>query len=771
MPAGSLLSGTGNFTFDPSFYVDAATIGSHHYALLQDFSTNLFYVINVTDPSSPALAGSARTPFSIYDAPLGIATTTIDSRHYALLGSGSGILAVVDITRPSFPHAVAVLEPGRDGFAGLNQSPSVFQAGNHHYAMVQGSDGFQIVNLTDPTDPRLLDHVADGTGGFETLLNAFGSDTAKIGERLYAIIASELDDGIQIVDITDPADPYNPILPSIALDLDGAGRARYVGPEDGDRRTLVFQYGVVSGDHTLDLSYLGTGAMMAGRGYILSDNGTDTVLGLPSPGLPDSLSHNKQIRIYGDTDPADHFVTTWEVPAGGQITFPGSGNYILYWGDGDHMTGATGSVSHTYERAGNYTVEAAGDLERVNLGTHPGSAALLRSVEQWGSTTWTSMAGAFRGTAGMVHNADDSPDLSGLTSAARMFHGATLFDGDLDSWDVSAIEDMSHMFRGASYFDADLSGWNVSSVTDMSGMFRGASVFDADLSGWNVSSVTDMSNMFHDASSFDADLSSWDVSWVDDMSGMFQDATSFDQNLGNWYVVPADTAYDTTEGTLNVTTISAQNAFLDGHSPSYGIGNDSNLFNITGSNTLMFKSTPLAGTYNVTVTASGAAIFEDGNNWRLLEIKVTDQIIDTMPPVITVLGLNSVLVPVLDTYSDDGATCDDGVDGSLTVMTESDVDIAVPGTYTVMYSCIDSDGNKTTETRTVIVTGDPVKDHFVTTWRTTSANESITIPASDSYTVRWDNDTTSVSVSDLQVTHVRLSWHPHREDIRRLGGH
>ena len=277
---------------------------------------------------------------------------------------------------------------------------------------------------------------------------------------------------------------------------------------------LPSRYEAVSGDHTLDLSYLGTGALTTGRGYIVSGNGTDIVLGLPSPGLPKSLSHNKQIRIYGDTDPADHFITTWKVPAGGQITFPGSGNYILYWGDGDHMTGATGPVSHTYERAGNYTVEAAGDLERVNLGTHPGSAALLRSVEQWGSTTWTSMAGAFRGTAGMVHNADDSPDLSGLTSAARMFQGAAIFDGDLDSWDVSAVEDMSHMFH-ASVFDADLSGWNVSSVTDMSGMFRGASIFDADLSGWNVSSAIDMSDMFRGASTFDDDLSSWDVSWVD----------------------------------------------------------------------------------------------------------------------------------------------------------------------------------------------------------------------------------------------------------------
>ena len=170
----------------------------------------------------------------------------------------------------------------------------------------------------------------------------------------------------------------------------------------------------------------------------------------------------------------------------------------------------------------------------------------------------------------------------------------------------------------------------------------------------NVSSVTDMSGMFDGASSFDADLSSWDVSWVTDMSDMFRGATSFDQNLGNWYVVPADTVYDNSEGTRTVTTISTQNAFLDRHSRSYGIGsgsNDSNLFNITGSNTLMFKSAQSAGTYIVNVTASGTNVFENGNNWRLLEIRVTGQTTDTTPPTFVSSGLDSTTGVLRITFS------------------------------------------------------------------------------------------------------------------------
>ena len=274
------------------------------------------------------------------------------------------------------------------------------------------------------------------------------------------------------------------------------------------------------------------------------------------------------------------------------------------------------------------------------------------------------MNNAFCGASQMTYDATDNPNLSSVSdmggmfrdtsfngdlyswnissvnNTSYMFDSASHFNGDLSSWDVSLITDMSRMFSEASSFNGDLSSWDVSSVTSMSNMFFSAFDFNGDLSSWDVSSVTSMSNMFFFASSFNGDLSSWDVSSVDNMSNMFTGAYLFQQNLGNWYVVPADTTYVTSEGTLNVTTISAQNAFLDDrHSPSYGIdsgdGGNSNLFNITGSNTLMFKNTPSTGAYIVNVTASVTDVFSNGNNWRLLEIRVTDQTTDTTPPSIS----------------------------------------------------------------------------------------------------------------------------------------
>ena len=322
------------------------------------------------------------------------------------------------------------------------------------------------------------------------------------------------------------------------------------------------------------------------------------------------------------------FVTTWKTTTADEsITLPLVGtDMTIDWGDGNTTTGVLAPVDHTYGTAGDYTVRITGDLTRFHL-NGAADASKLVSLDQWGTASWTTMENAFRGAGNMAYNATDSPNLASVTDMYRMFDSASSFNGDLSRWNVSLVTDMSRMFSDASSFNGDISSWDVSSVDNMSNMFFSAFDFDGDLSRWNVSSVTSMSNMFFFASSFNGDLSSWDVSSVDDMSNMFVGAFLFDQNLGNWYVVPADTTYATSEGTLNVTTISTQNAFLDDPSLLYGIGIDSggnsNLFNITDSKTLMFKNATSTGIYTVNVTASGGSVFESGNHWRILNIAVT----------------------------------------------------------------------------------------------------------------------------------------------------
>jgi hypothetical protein len=79
---------------------------------------------------------------------------------------------------------------------------------------------------------------------------------------------------------------------------------------------------------------------------------------------------------------------------------------------------------------------------------------------------------------------------------------------------------------------------------------------------------------------------------------------------------------------------------------------------------------------------------------------------DTTLPVITLLGENPVTVEVGDTYTDAGAIATDTYDGDITssIVTISNVDTAVLGTYEVFYNVSDASGNAAVEvTRTVNV--------------------------------------------------------------------
>ena len=469
------------------------------------------------------------------------------------------------------------------------------------------------------------------------------------------------------------------------------------------------------------------------------------------------------------TLPADAFITTWRTDSANQtITIPVGGStarYSIDWGDNSPAeTDITGDSTHTYREADSYTVSISGGLERIYLDGQQPNAGRLASIEQWGDTRWTTMDAAFYGARNMAYNAADSPDLSTVTDMSGMFGDAiafngdlsswdvskvtdmsdmfifaydfngnlsswdvssvtnmnemfavaTSFNGDLSSWDVSKVTDMSDMFIFATSFNGNLSSWDVSSVTNMNEMFDGAIAFNGDLSSWDVSSVTDMNNMFYYATSFNQPLNDWDVSSVTEMDGMFFYTPSFTQNLGNWYVVANATSIARADVPGVVAELSAQNDHLNGHNPTYGISSDNDyaFFEIVNGNKINMTSVGTKSSYMVNVTASGSNVFEDGNNWRLLEIKVTDQTTDTTPPVIKLEGSSLVTITVDDTYTEQGAVCDDDVDADKPATVGGDtVDTSTVGQYTVTYDCTDTAGNVAAQVlRTVNVQSAPDTD-------------------------------------------------------------
>jgi hypothetical protein len=80
------------------------------------------------------------------------------------------------------------------------------------------------------------------------------------------------------------------------------------------------------------------------------------------------------------------------------------------------------------------------------------------------------------------------------------------------------------------------------------------------------------------------------------------------------------------------------------------------------------------------------------------------QELDTIPPLISLLGSPSIEISVGSTWSDPGATVSDNLDAPRTISGTGTVDLNNPGTYTLTYATSDASGNPSApQTRTIIV--------------------------------------------------------------------
>ncbi|MCC5945177.1 MAG: BspA family leucine-rich repeat surface protein, partial [Bernardetiaceae bacterium] len=289
----------------------------------------------------------------------------------------------------------------------------------------------------------------------------------------------------------------------------------------------------------------------AGANTTFSLSFTASAIGLQSASITvnNDACNNGEYMFAVQGEGGNAFITTWETTTAGEtIIIPHNStgySFTIDWGDAtvENLTDADAPFTHTYATAGTYTVSILGNFPRIFF-NNSGDRLKIRTIEQWGDIAWTSMQSAFYGCENLTYNANDAPDLTGVTSMNSMFRGCTDFDGNptINTWNTEIITTMGLLFAEATTFNQDISDWNVSAVTDMSRMFRNAVSFDnggQPLNWDNTGAVQGMTDMFRGATAFNQDINSWDVSEVINMSAMFQDATAFNQNLDNWDVSSA----------------------------------------------------------------------------------------------------------------------------------------------------------------------------------------------------------------------------------------
>ncbi|WP_422105442.1 BspA family leucine-rich repeat surface protein [Winogradskyella sp.] len=280
---------------------------------------------------------------------------------------------------------------------------------------------------------------------------------------------------------------------------------------------------------------------------------------------------------------SDAFVTEWVTSTDNEsITVPTNAiytyNYDIDWGDGHIDWNVNGDATHSYTTAGTYRVRIFGEFPAIYFNdavSPPAENSLrIRSVEQWGTIQWQSMANAFTGCRFMDVTATDIPDLSQVISMNSMFfHCKSLIgDASINNWDVTNVIDMSWMFAGTTPFNQPLSNWNVSNVSNMEYMFLNDTNFNQPLNAWNVSNVSNMAYMFSRAV-FNQPLNNWDVSNVSTMERMFDRSVNFDQDLGDWDISSLTNAEDMFFNT-GLSTANYDSTLIGWNNDSSGLPND-----------------------------------------------------------------------------------------------------------------------------------------------------------------------------------------------------
>ena len=204
--------------------VDTYTKDGSTYAVVTSLDEDSVEIIDISDPASPTSVGSLQDTTDLDGASF-LKITTIGSSTYAVVAATNvDRVTIVDITDPTTPTKVGSLEDDdnkKDCTASevcldAPKSVDVYTVGGSTYAVVgaQVDDGIEIIDISDPTAPasvgRFTDNDSscstDGDGGCE-LNNPTGLEIFSIGDTTYVVVASQEDSGIQILDITDPTSP------------------------------------------------------------------------------------------------------------------------------------------------------------------------------------------------------------------------------------------------------------------------------------------------------------------------------------------------------------------------------------------------------------------------------------------------------------------------------------------------------------------------------------------------------------------------------------
>ena len=209
-PVPMIADGVGDFAeLDGASGVAVFERNGSTYAIITASRDDGIQVINVTDPARPAAVASISDDDTLkLGGASGVAVFERNGNTYAIIAAyyDDGV-QVINVTDPARPAAVASISDDDTLELGGAHGVAVFERNGSTYAIITASrdDGIQVINVTDPANPVTAGLVSDR--GNLKLGGAYGLDVFQKDGSTYAIIAAFDDNGIQVINVTDPDNP------------------------------------------------------------------------------------------------------------------------------------------------------------------------------------------------------------------------------------------------------------------------------------------------------------------------------------------------------------------------------------------------------------------------------------------------------------------------------------------------------------------------------------------------------------------------------------
>ena len=198
---------TSSLVLDNAVGITSFVINSKTYVAVASYDDDGVQIIDVTDPSNITATDSIADTTSLeLNGAWGITSFVINSKTYvAVTGYDDDGVQIIDVTDPTDISATDSIADTRSLELRGPWGITSFVINSKTYVAVTGNfdDGVQIIDVTDPTDISATDSIGDTSS--LVLNEATGITSFVINNKTYVAVTGYADDGVQIIDVTDPS--------------------------------------------------------------------------------------------------------------------------------------------------------------------------------------------------------------------------------------------------------------------------------------------------------------------------------------------------------------------------------------------------------------------------------------------------------------------------------------------------------------------------------------------------------------------------------------